>query len=264
LQGNDQDGLERDYDVDATPQVNIAVTNLELDIMDEGVLRLKAGLVGQYEIWETKKLEVVADAYSTVCQVEPVLRSQPFSLVLDDRKMELCAQSATRIPEHNMVDLSFSASHPRCRKSEKGIAVDAEGTFQMLYQDDDGVLRSETCVWNHNMEIPAAPQMDALAVIKMPAHAGINGSVDETVLQNEVALQLFFVGTTDIAMATALEIGEAKPKETSKPSLIVRRCAGKRLWDVAKECNSTVDAILEANSLESEPMDNRMLLIPVK
>ena len=35
------------------------------------------------------------------------------------------------------------------------------------------------------------------------------------------------------------------------------------LWDIAKYCGSTVSAIQRLNRLESEPEENRLLLIPV-
>ena len=44
---------------------------------------------------------------------------------------------------------------------------------------------------------------------------------------------------------------------------ILCRAGNRRLWDIARECGSTVSAIETANGLTGEPENDRMLLIPV-
>ena len=51
--------------------------------------------------------------------------------------------------------------------------------------------------------------------------------------------------------------------DPDRPSLVLRRMDGSDLWNVAKSCGSTVQAILQANGLVQEPEQGRMLLIPV-
>ena len=41
------------------------------------------------------------------------------------------------------------------------------------------------------------------------------------------------------------------------------RAGAESLWELAKASRSTVEAIRQANNLEEEPLDDRMLLIPV-
>jgi hypothetical protein len=43
----------------------------------------------------------------------------------------------------------------------------------------------------------------------------------------------------------------------------LRRAGDGSLWELAKASGSTVAAIRSANDLENEPLDDRMLLIPV-
>ena len=65
-------------------------------------------------------------------------------------------------------------------------------------------------------------------------------------------------------MISAIRAGEAKDPDPERPSVIVRaRRPEETLWDIAKYCGSTVRAIQRLNRLESEPEDNRLLLIPV-
>ena len=58
-------------------------------------------------------------------------------------------------------------------------------------------------------------------------------------------------------------MGELLPPDPNRPSMILRRVESGSLWDIAKACGSTVEAIMEANTLEDQPEQGRILLIPV-
>ena len=62
---------------------------------------------------------------------------------------------------------------------------------------------------------------------------------------------------------TGLVLGDMEEQEGQRPSLILRRPEGQRLWDIARSSGSTMDAIRQANGLEGEPETDQMLLIPV-
>ena len=64
-------------------------------------------------------------------------------------------------------------------------------------------------------------------------------------------------------MVLGLELGEEQGKNPDRPSIVLRRADGTRLWDMAKKAGSTVEAIRKANALEGEPASGQMLLIPV-
>jgi hypothetical protein len=64
-------------------------------------------------------------------------------------------------------------------------------------------------------------------------------------------------------MVTALEVGEPIAPDPERPSLILRRAGEMSLWELAKLCGSTVEAIENANQLCEDPLPDQMLLIPV-
>ena len=64
-------------------------------------------------------------------------------------------------------------------------------------------------------------------------------------------------------MVSGITAGERIEPDPGRPSIVIRRKGGARLWDIAKTCGSTVDSILRANGLEEEPDADKMLLIPV-
>ena len=65
-------------------------------------------------------------------------------------------------------------------------------------------------------------------------------------------------------MLSGIRAGERREPDPDRPSVIIRSRKGdESLWDIAKYCGSTVSAIQRLNKLESEPEENRLLLIPV-
>ena len=62
---------------------------------------------------------------------------------------------------------------------------------------------------------------------------------------------------------SAIETGELREDCGASPAVILCRPEGETLWNIAKRCGSTVSAIRNSNGLQEEPVDNRMLLIPV-
>ena len=67
-----------------------------------------------------------------------------------------------------------------------------------------------------------------------------------------------------IPASTALLVEERSAVEGRKPALILRKAGECSLWELAKSCGSSVEAIRKANQLSEEPTADRMLLIPVE
>ena len=82
-------------------------------------------------------------------------------------------------------------------------------------------------------------------------------------LRGEMLLNAVAGAGQGMRMITGLEMGEPEKADPGRPSLILCRKGNRRLWDVAKETGTTVEQIMLANRLESEPEDNAVLLIPV-
>ena len=71
-------------------------------------------------------------------------------------------------------------------------------------------------------------------------------------------------GSGDLEMIAGAELSEPGKPDPDRPSLIVRApLAGQSLWELAKACGSTVEAIRGANHLPQEgPAPEGLLLIP--
>ena len=256
---------ELDGELGGEAQVDaaMAVTSLELDLNEEGRLRLKCGLVCQYVVDDRCLLELSADAYSPHRQVEVHLDSLQLPAILDDRRENISAEQSIQGQSGQVVDVAFLPDFPRQRRMGEEIAFEIPGLFQVLYYGNDDSLQSASARWEGNFTLGAGEDSQIDAVIAPQGRPSASAGSDGIELRGQ--LQMHAGTTTDrgIPMVTGLEIGEMQEPDPGRPSLILCRPGGEGLWELAKRCSSTVNAIRQANSLEEEPGEDRILLIPV-
>lgn len=253
--------LEGSYSGDAQVDVQVSPTNLELDLTEEGQLRLKAGLVAQYVVEDNQMLELVEDAYSP--GREMVIHSQNLDIpaILETRRENLYGEQTLPEDAGIGVDVQFLPDFPRQSRTEQGIAMEVPGTFQLLYYGQDGALQSSNSRWEGTYVLPADGDSRVMAIPQpMAAQISSGGNI---MARAELPLQLITTGNQGIPMVTGVEVGEPRPTEASRPSLILQRVGDMGLWEIAKSSGSTIAAIRQANNLSGDPAPGQMLLIPV-
>lgn len=255
--------LTANYESQGMADVIPAVTNLELELQENGEMRLKAGLVGQYVIWDTPVLTVIEDAYSTERQV--MLRQQPLELpVLLDASQQTLRAEYTMEPEAGELAAGeLMLAQPEVRMEENGVRLEMEGLFQLLTYPEG---ENPQCIqprWEGNVTLPGNPDHDTFSRLSHVRCGRMNhGGGDMAVY--DVTLDTVSVGNLAVNMVTALELGEPAEPDPGRPSLILMRADDQGLWELAKSCGSTIQAIEEANALTEEPLPGQMLLIPVR
>ena len=139
-------------------------------------------------------------------------------------------------------------------------------TIRVLYRDEGGA----TLVAERRTEVRC--ETDFSDGCQVTARAEVaeepRGSVSERGIDVRFALdfRMEAVKPSKALCVTSAELDEAAPKETvDAPSLVLRRMSpDESAWDMAKACNSTVAAILDANCLtdEAELSRDALILIP--
>lgn len=255
--------LEGNYQQDPEARVIPAVTSLELELGEEKQLRLKAGLTGQYVVYDHPVVEVVEDAYSPRRTVTPRLRPLALPMVLDDRRETLHLEKTLEMPGSQVVDLAFWPDHPTQRRNGDLVELEVSGTFQMLCYDEEGKLRGETARQEETWSLPA-DENSRVSAISWPSGTpqGTMGGGSAS-LRGDVRVDTVTMADHGLPMVTALELGELTEPDPARPSLILRRAGTERLWDLAKGSGSTVETIRRANSLTEDPEPGKILLIPV-
>lgn len=248
--------LDRDYDSDAQLDVMMAVSALEPELQD-GLLRLKCGLVAQYLVRERNMLELVEDAYSSNRPVTPQTQLLRLPMVLDDRREDL--RSEAQWNGGRLVDVAFNPEHAQVRRAGGLAEMEVPGTFQVLSYDDQGNLQGDTVRSSSMWELPVGEEASVEIRIQPNGWSQASGGA----LHAEMTAQAITTADSGLNMVTGLEMGEQNVPDSTRPSLILRRMEDGSLWDLAKASGSTVDAIRAANGISEEPERGRMLLIPV-
>lgn len=254
--------LDRDYDKDAQAQTVMALSSLEPELQ-EGTVRVKCGMVAQYLIADLAMLDLVEDAYSPQRQVTLESREVRLPMVLDSCREKL--RCGCTVPEkaERVVDVSVFMEQPVVRRAGELAEVSCSGLVQVLYFDENGDLQGRSGRWNGAWELPTSAETELLADIHSVDTPQVSAGTSQMELSLEVQMAADAVASHPMSMVTGLEMGQVKQSDPARPSLILRRAGDSTLWEMAKGTGSTVDAIRKANGLTGEPLDDRLLLIPV-
>ena len=255
--------LENTYGQDASASVAPVLTGMELDRGEDGQLQLKAGLTGQYLIFDRQMIEVVEDAYSPNRKVTAEISGLQMPMVLEQSTQTVHGEASAPAEGTRVVDLAFYPEHGRVVHDDGKAVTELSGQMQALYYDMEGNLQSVVLPWEDSLEMGAG--QDAVTQAQTWPSGTPQGSLNGGNLygRGDVLVNTVTLGARGIPMLTALEIGELEQPDPGRPSLILRKAGDNRLWDLAKTCGSTVQAIQEANGLTNEPDPKQMLLIPV-
>ena len=254
--------LDRDYDKDAQMGTMMAISSLEPELQEER-LRLKCGLIAQYLISDVQMLELIEDAYSPVRQVNLQSKELRLPMVLDSRQGAACY--SCNIPEKaaQLVDVSVNMEQPEIRRAGDLTEAACSGQVQVLFYDENGVLQGRTGRWNGEWELPVSADADVLGEVQGIGEPEVMTSGDQISINGEISLDADTISRQELTMVTAMELGQQSQPDPNRPSLILRRAGDGSLWEIAKDTGSTINAICAANGLNGEPLDDRLLLIPV-
>lgn len=254
--------LGSEYGSDAQADFLLCPTSLDLEVDDEGHLRLKCGIVAQYLITDKQPVTLIEDAYCPGRDLEMQQEMLRLPAILENRREMLYGEETIQGESSEAADVSFFPDFPRQNRTENGVEMEIPGLFQVLYYGEEGRLHSGSARWEGKQTTPADEDSQILAILSpgVPQAVAGNGSI---LVKVEVPMDLTTTTQQGIPMVTGVSLGEQRPADPGRPSLILRRAGEKRLWDIAKSCGSTVEAIQRANGLTEEPAPGQMLLIPV-
>ena len=254
--------LDNDYDKEATVETVLVLTNLEPELA-EGALRLKCGLLAQYVICQNRLVEIVEDGYSPNREISLTCGQLELPAVLDSCADHLRAEAILNGADGRIVDSWVCGAHPNVQRAGELAQLNMEGTAGALYRDGEGNLRGSVSPWSQSWELAAGENVEVQGRLCELSTAGAVPEGDGACVRVEMEVLARMTAAEPMTMVTGLEIGEEKPADANRPSLILRRCAGQSLWEMAKSCGSTVEAICRANGISAEPLEDRVLLIPV-
>ena len=256
--------LDGEYDEDPTVSVRPCVTSLDVSLDENGDLQLKAGILGQYLLWDRSLVTVAEDAYSPRREIALTQEQLQLPAVLDQTAQTVHAEKSVQADAQQIVDVTFCPQFGAVDRTDTGAALSLPGQFQMLYYDPEGILHGITVPWEGTWNLPAAQDSAVDTRITPAGKPQAVPGAGNVSLREEVNVDAVTTAGQGIPMVTEIDMGELIKPDPNRPSLILCRAGKRRLWDVAKENGSTVEAIRQANHLQGEPEDSTVLLIPIR
>lgn len=251
--------LNREYADEGKASVCMAVTNLELELDPTGALVLKAGLTGQYTIFDCMDVQLVEDAYSPMRPVQIQNTQLQLPAVLESMTQTYTPEVSVENSEDQIVDVAFYPEHGRAYYEDGQMVAEMSGNFQLLCKDPEGRLHGQQSRWEDRWTMPASGNVKADTVLTPVGKYENYG----TGAGARLRLDMQTVAQAGMLMVTGLEFGEMEEPNPDRPSLILCKIGQESLWDVAKRTGSTVESIMQINGLQQEPEADRMLLVPV-
>ena len=258
----------------AAPSVHLQLTGTDLQIDGDDPegrqIAVTLYLHATALLREERELTLLSDLYSTAYEV--AYEAEPLNLTSYWESFTR-RQTVREVLEIGVVAESVLSLHVTCGavsvSREGGAAVLRTGAvIRALYLDEGGVpLVAERSVdVKCQLELPEECQITARAVCTEEVSGSLGTRGIE--VRFPVDFQVEAASRVKRVCISGAKLDRESPKDlTGTPSLVLR-CLGKQEspWDLAKSCNTTIDAILAANQLEGEgelPRDTR-LLIPRK
>lgn len=255
--------LEREYDPNAVSRMVPSVTNLDMELLENGMLRIKASLVGQYVIYEQRQIQVVQDAYSPNRPVKLLTSQLQLPSVLEQTCENIQAEQLLEGMTGDPVDVFCVAEQPRLDRRGDGVDVELPGAFQALFYDAEGNLTSGSVRFAQQCRVDMMGDARLTATCNMVGLPQGNAGIDGIRMTQNMCLDTTTTAVAGVEMVTALELGETTQPEADRPSLILRRLGDESLWDMAKHYGSTEAAIRSANNLTDQPIPGQILIIPI-
>jgi len=256
--------LDREYGDNAQVCVTCALSNMELDITDEDMLHFRAGVIGQYVVYDTPVVELVEDAYSPVRQADIQLEFLQLPAVISAKTETLQAEQELPLSGGKLIEQAFYMEQPEVVHMTDSAQLQLSGQFQTLWQDENGLFQSTVGKWTQTVQPDGAESATLQAILEPMGQPQTIYGGGAASLQTQLQLQTYVTAHRGLPMVTAVELGEQKSPDPARPSLILRRAGDQTLWELAKNCGSTVDAIRTANAITDSQVPEGFLLIPVQ
>lgn len=228
-------------------------------------LFLRVGIHSRSIAYETRKVQLIEDAYCTDAVLEPQWQQWQCSPLLDSRILHGTAQWSGNEPLGTLVDLWVSAEEAVKERKGDTLKISAPIVCTMLYYDGEGKLQSKQLRSAMDMELPLHEDGECVLRDIFSTEVYCNTSAGTSEIRVPLQLTVDTFGLQNFRSLKGGTLTELPMSKERRPSVILRRTEGEEdLWDIAKHYRTPVEAIREANDLTEDPIPHgTMLLIPL-
>lgn len=251
-------------DSEVEPQTVCLMTEFRVEEDASGTYLVSAGILFQTLLWGSVPISAVRDGYA----IGKTMTAEYETLRICGEHSEETRAEAAELPLRGELreplDSTLWVDFPVCRKEDGAIAVGTSVTLQALYYDESGALRGELIRGEVQSEFPLEPNALCYADASLDGEFHLRRETRQG--SGAVLFCLRKMRETEQSVMRSAQIEEREEGSAGgeRPSLTARRIReGEPLWNIAKEHETTVEALCEVNGLEDgDAAPDTVLLIP--
>lgn len=259
--------LERDYEEEELIILPV-VTGYDLEAEDgqEGRrFMLTVNLLAQCLISSIREMELVEDAYCVRGTLQPVWKEYQLEGRLDrqNNQYQIRQQISGSISE--VLDAEVYPGYPAFSRNAAETEVTLPVFFRVSGLNKDGELVSLQGRGQHRMSFGLAENADCCVSIQSDGSCFAQMMGDGVEARCSLSVDAVSSAVQKLRTLSAGEIEEADKSSDRQPSVLLRSVGkDEELWNVAKQCGATTEAIRLANHMMSDRTEEEcMLLIPI-
>lgn len=256
-------------EADCTLSVVLTGVDCTLDGDEGRMMSVALGMLAQAVVREERQVTLLADIYSTAYDLTVQRRNYTLSRLLEhgERRITVRELLETASPVREVCDVHIHVGQVEVERDGDQGQLKAELSATVIYLSEEGVLEAVTRTISTAcpVELPAGAVCSCRCVCSGEGTASPAGGGVELRCPLEFRyLSLLPRQTTGVAQVRLEEDAPRDP--AARPSIVLRAVEeGERLWDIAKAYGTTMEDIVQANSLGEDALTaGRVLLIPKK
>lgn len=259
--------MEEELD-DKTLQTILTLTSAETEPDGQMAcqrLLLSVNLLAQCVALGEREVAFVEDAFCTDATLEPQWEDWELRGILDTQSFRETARASADTPAGSIVDAWMYPDEAARQRQGTKLQVQQPLSCNVLYQDPEGNLQGRTLRPSVELETELAENGVCRVTEVSPGElfCAANGAGMEVRCPVTVTMESSALHPLRAVCGGTIEAGE---RETGRrPAVILRRTArDEEVWEVAKACRTTPQAVMEANGLDTPVIPaGTMLLIPI-
>lgn len=264
----DMEGLNEEWLCDAD------VTVLSEDVHmgasqtgESGLLSVNVKLLATLHGWRSESVEVVSDAYSAHCPLVCDTRSLECTCITAICRDERTVRQSFSLPSETVrevLDVWCEMNGVGMTGEGSGVTLDGRLLWCMLVRDDSGTLSYYERAENFTLPYDDGGRDETpdVRVCRTGYQVGGSGNLE---LRAELAVARRCTKTEAYTVLNEVTADETAAYPPDKAALKICYAArGESLWDIARRCRTSVEAVMEENHLASDTLAaDTMLLIPL-
>lgn len=259
--------MQQEHEQPQTPQTLLCVTGVQLEVVpaEQGQkLLLGVGLLAQCTAMAEQELCVCEDAYTTRGALNAQWQEQAYNMRLDGQTLRVPLRQSFPAQAGAVLDCRVYPDAQAIERAQGEVVVHVPLRADVVYTDADGAPQMQS--FHTELSCRSAlcenGSCEAQVQLQPEGYAAAGSGTVELRYDAVVHLQCFARQTLKSLCGGTLEL--TKPREP-RPTVVLRRASAQQeLWSLAKQYQTTVQAIASANQLTQPVVEaGQLLLIPM-